>query len=67
MFVFVWFFVPETKGLSLEAMDQLFGVTDTSSKGSLNGGVEEETKGGATTTLSEKDERPHARQTEVVA
>ncbi|OAL31975.1 hypothetical protein AYO22_00845 [Fonsecaea multimorphosa] len=26
MFVFVWFFVPETKGLSLEAMDELFGV-----------------------------------------
>jgi hypothetical protein len=28
MFVFVWFLVPETKGLSLEAMDELFGVTD---------------------------------------
>lgn len=26
MFVFVWFFIPETKGLSLEAMDALFGV-----------------------------------------
>ncbi|KAL4961403.1 sugar porter family MFS transporter [Aspergillus stella-maris] len=26
MFVFVWFFVPETKGLSLEKMDELFGV-----------------------------------------
>ncbi|KAI6383087.1 hypothetical protein MCOR25_000275 [Pyricularia grisea] len=25
MFFFVWFFVPETKGMSLEAMDELFG------------------------------------------
>jgi len=25
MFVFVWFFIPETKGVSLEAMDELFG------------------------------------------
>ena len=28
MFFFVWFFVPETKGISLEAMDKLFGVTE---------------------------------------
>ncbi|KAL2810624.1 general substrate transporter [Aspergillus granulosus] len=27
MFLFVWFFVPETKGLSLEKMDDLFGVS----------------------------------------
>lgn len=31
MFVFVWFFVPETKGLSLESMDELFGVVDDAS------------------------------------
>ncbi|KAJ3454146.1 hypothetical protein MRS44_018040 [Fusarium solani] len=31
-FPFVWFFIPETKGLSLEAMDELFGVaSDTKS------------------------------------
>lgn len=28
MFFFVWFFVPETKGVSLEAMDKMFGITD---------------------------------------
>lgn len=28
MFIFVWFFIPETKGLSLEKMDELFGVTE---------------------------------------
>lgn len=25
MFIFTWFFVPETKGRSLESMDELFG------------------------------------------
>lgn len=28
MFIFVWFLVPETKGLALEKMDDLFGVTE---------------------------------------
>ncbi|KAJ6092979.1 hypothetical protein N7486_008268 [Penicillium sp. IBT 16267x] len=28
MCVFVWFFIPETKGMSLENMDDLFGVTE---------------------------------------
>jgi hypothetical protein len=28
MFIFVWFLVPETKGLSLEKMDDLFGLTE---------------------------------------
>ncbi|KAH6989722.1 general substrate transporter [Ilyonectria sp. MPI-CAGE-AT-0026] len=28
MFIFVWFFVPETKGISLEKMDDLFGMTE---------------------------------------
>jgi hypothetical protein len=28
MFWFIWFFIPETKGLSLEKMDDLFGVTE---------------------------------------
>lgn len=29
MGIFVFFFVPETKGISLERMDELFGVTDS--------------------------------------
>lgn len=28
MFIFVWFFIKETKGLSLESMDDIFGVTE---------------------------------------
>lgn len=29
MFFFTWFFVPETKGISLEKMDEIFGIVDT--------------------------------------
>ena len=32
MGIFVWFFVPETKGISLEKMDELFGVTELAKK-----------------------------------
>jgi hypothetical protein len=32
MFVFVWFLVPETKGMALEKMDELFGVTELGGK-----------------------------------
>lgn len=28
MGIITWFFVPETKGLALEKMDELFGVTE---------------------------------------
>ena len=31
MFIFTWFFVPETKGVSLEKMDVLFGQVETKS------------------------------------
>ncbi|KFX94006.1 hypothetical protein V495_07440 [Pseudogymnoascus sp. VKM F-4514 (FW-929)] len=35
MMIFVWFFIPETKGLSLEKMDDLFGVTELATKGDI--------------------------------
>ncbi|KAK6002997.1 hypothetical protein QM012_000842 [Aureobasidium pullulans] len=31
-FLFAWFFIPETKGLSLERMDELFGITEGTKK-----------------------------------
>ena len=33
MCVFVWFLVPETKGISLERMDELFGADKHVSEG----------------------------------
>ncbi|KAF2454232.1 general substrate transporter [Lineolata rhizophorae] len=40
MFFFAWFFIPETKGISLEKMDELFGVTEIgSAKDEEAGGV----------------------------
>jgi hypothetical protein len=59
MFVFVWFFVPETKGISLEHMDALFGGTDISDKKTLT--TEEEAK----TSGEKEQEAPRARETEV--
>ena len=32
MFVFTWFLIPETKGISLERMDELFGAVPQSGK-----------------------------------
>lgn len=66
MFVFVWFFVPETKGISLEHMDELFGVTDESKPlaerdGAATGVEEKKDK-----NQQEKDkDAPQALQTEV--
>lgn len=52
MFFFVWFFIPETKGMSLEAMDELFGVTDKSKSSFVDheheNDVDRKTEGAAT-------------------
>ncbi|PKY04056.1 general substrate transporter [Aspergillus campestris IBT 28561] len=50
MGVFVFFFVPETKGLSLEKMDELFGVTASDAKTS-----------DLERTASQSGERAHSR------
>ncbi|PHH87040.1 hypothetical protein CDD83_9399 [Cordyceps sp. RAO-2017] len=47
MGIFVWFCVPETKGLSLEKMDELFGVTETVKR------VEEEPENGPSTKVQD--------------
>ena len=49
MGIFVWFFIPETKGVSLEQMDKLFGVTEAPK--SLEDGAE------ATVEVKEKAEK----------
>jgi hypothetical protein len=36
MFIFVWLLIPETKGLSLEQMDKLFGMTYVAENGQSN-------------------------------
>ena len=35
MFFFVWFFIPETKGIALERMDELFGDASVSTDNKL--------------------------------
>ena len=42
MFFFVWFFIPETKGMSLEKMDDLFGVTELVEKKVVEGVIDVE-------------------------
>jgi hypothetical protein len=66
MFVFVWFFVPETKGISLEHMDELFGVTDESKPLAERNGEVTDSNEKKDKNQQEKDkDTPHALQTEV--
>jgi sugar porter (SP) family MFS transporter len=38
MFIFTWFFIPETKGMSLEKMDELFGTAQLAEKKVIDDG-----------------------------
>lgn len=43
MFIFVWFLIPETKGISLEKMDNLFGVIENPKLASEEAGMHSST------------------------
>jgi sugar porter (SP) family MFS transporter len=64
MFVFVWFFIPETKGISLERMDDLFGVTELGKRLDVEGA-----EGSPTREISEegKTATAHVEKKEAVA
>lgn len=53
MFLFVWFLIPETKGLALERMDDLFGVTELVRK--LDEGNEEGRRHSGVGAVGRKD------------
>jgi hypothetical protein len=57
MGLFVWFFIPETKGLSLEQMDELFGVVEMTKK--LDA---ENPEMGRTRTTSIREERADIKE-----
>lgn len=57
MGLFVWFFIPETKGLSLEQMDELFGVVEMTKK--LDS---ENPEMGRTRTTSIREERADIKE-----
>lgn len=59
-FFFVWFLVPETKGMSLERMDDLFGVTELVK----NIEADETAAATTTTTIHERDAEKTAAPTQ---
>lgn len=79
MFFFVWFLIPETKGLSLERMDELFGVTEMAkdieeeaaerhvdtNEISLHDKIHNVHHHGNTTTVTSEKEKPDVQNREV--
>ncbi|PQE08951.1 quinate permease protein [Rutstroemia sp. NJR-2017a WRK4] len=64
MFFFVWFLIPETKGLSLEKMDELFGNPDLlhqkHDEESQNGSIRRGNTAEKNAHVAEIEEREHA-------
>lgn len=58
MFFFVWILIPETKGMSLERMDDLFGVTEIAKAIG-----DEETGHGGPATESRDKQLPQVQKT----
>lgn len=59
MGAFVWFFIPETKGVSLEKMDELFGVVEAKT-------FEEPEHGRRTESIHEAEVPKDVREAEAV-
>ncbi|KAH8750397.1 putative quinate permease [Hyaloscypha finlandica] len=57
MFFFVWFLIPETKGMSLERMDDIFGVTELA-----KAHIDEE-GAHASANINEKPHNTHVQKT----
>ncbi|KAF7886692.1 uncharacterized protein EAF02_003339 [Botrytis sinoallii] len=66
MFFFVWFLIPETKGLSLEKMDDLFGVTAMAHKGDVESNTGS-LRGGPGTNVNTNNEKAAATIPDVEA
>jgi len=64
MFFFVWFLIPETKGLSLEKMDDIFGVTELAKQHDMEAGHDAPSMEKISPPEIQEDTAPAARRAE---